>query len=139
MLRKVRSHQRYDLATTPTQRLDIQGNDYADIAAVQARKIDKPEIHKLFADIENWNQAQVRQSHAVLQYLHDLNLAHIVLKESRKDKAAEPDHEDPTQNWGTIHHLRSNLRLCNPIIMPVLSIHPHVFTACLWGAGVSIH
>ena len=62
------------------------------------------------------------------------DLAHIANKEkTRLDNAADT-HDDPDQNWGTIHHVRANFKISLPQILPIPDIHLHVFTACLWGA-----
>ena len=125
---------RLSQATTRLAEIDIVGNDFADIAAVKARKTDHPDNHQLFARIEAWNQSQIYQTGKVLRYLLDLNLAHVQRKEQAKSRDAQNQDDDPDQNWGTIHLARAHHQVVNPVVISQPDIHPHVFTACLWGA-----
>ena len=59
--------------------------------------------------------------------------SHANKEKVRQDNAADT-HEDPGQNWGTIHQTRASFEISHPEILPLPDIHPRVFTACLWGA-----
>ena len=85
VLRQIKSHQNILEATNSCQCRDIQGNSFADAAAVRARHTDAPDHHNAFGQIERWNRAQIHQTICVLKYLHDLNLAHMRIKK-KSDK-----------------------------------------------------
>ena len=55
-------------------------------------------------------------------------------KEQAQIQDGKYTHDDPSQNWGTIHQARAHHQLEHTLILPSPAIHPHVFTACLWGA-----
>ena len=134
VLRKIKSHQSLQTARNQLEQTDIQGNDFADMASVHARKTDNPDNQKSFAQVESWNQSQVRQSTQVLRYLHDLNVEHVMCKEKAKRAEADLQNDDPSQNWGTLHQLRAVHSVSHPLVLSAPDIHPHVFRACLWGA-----
>lgn len=134
-IRKIKSHQAFDSALDAIQLQDIQGNDFADFAAVQARKTDLSSHNQMFREVEVWNQAQIRQTLQVLRYLLDLNMASVQCKEQAKRDKLSGSHDDPSQNWGNLHHSRAVYQVHNPLHFPMPEIHPHIFTACLWGAG----
>ena len=55
-------------------------------------------------------------------------------KEQAKSRDEHNQNDDPDQNWGTIHQARAHHQVAHPIALTQPDIHPHVFTACLWGA-----
>ena len=134
IIRKIKSHQMLCHAKNGVEEIDISGNDFADRAAVCARKTDHPDHHNLFATVEAWNQSQLYQTLCVLRYLHDLNLAHIQRKEQAKVSDDHNQNDAPNQNWGNIHQARAHHQVIQPLVISPPDIHPHVFTACLWGA-----
>ena len=132
IMRNVKSHQLPPQAKNKMEAIDILGNDFADVAAVTARKTDSHEHQQLFARVDAWNQSQIHQRRKVLRYLHDLNIAHVQRKEQAKSRDEHNQNDDPDQNWGTIHQARAHHQVAHPIVLTQPDTHPRVFTACLW-------
>ena len=133
VFREVRSHQNIQDVPPGPERDDVQGNSWADYAAVLARKTDHTLVHSIFQKAAIWHRDQFDQTQAILNYLADLNQHHASLKQAQSFKNLGPTHHDSTADWGTLFRQRELYKISHaPLVLTPL-VHPAFITACVWG------
>ena len=134
LLRKVKSHQDISQLPPGQTRAAAIGNSWADHAAVKARQTDHPLINQLFQRAQVWHKEQYLQTVSILQYLADLNLHHLQLRQQASNHKALDGTGDSADNaWGHLFQARKSYQVSPPWQVFRPSIHPAFLTACVWG------
>lgn len=144
---KIKSHLQVSDARSHTDALNIQGNIFADEAAVRACALDLPEFSSLCTKVRLFYQQQCDILRKIYHYILEVSCERMTKLET-KDKAQEmqdtanmPDHVLPDGHGRNTVHLQKHVRFLSewkgPEHVFSVSDEPHrvVFWSCFWGCN----